>query len=110
LVALQPSFHVGQLLRFAAAPIEQPYLIASRLARTRRGEREVLAVRTPLRRRLAVLARRHLMIVRAVVADRPDVRVGLVFLDVDLRDDIGDLAAVRRTLRIADVGETLNVV
>src|SRR5262249_61947705 len=69
LVALQPPLHLGQLLRFAAAPIEQPHLVAARLAGTRRGEGEVLAVGTPARRRLAVLAGRHLVIVPAVVAD-----------------------------------------
>ena len=83
LVGLQPALELGQLKRLAAVSIEQPDLIALRLARPRRRERQVLPVRAPPRRRLAFLAERDLPIVLAVEADHPDVRRALVFLHVD---------------------------
>src|SRR6185295_4160539 len=99
LVALQPSFDLGQLERFAAAPIEEPDLIALRLARARRGERQVLAVGAEARRRLALGARRDLTLVLPVDADGPDVAASrLVLFHVDLRDDEGDALAVGRAL------------
>src|SRR5207247_8728021 len=84
-VALQPTFDLGQLRRLAAAPIEQPDLIAFGLARARRSEGQIFPVRAEARRRLAVAAPRDLPFVLAVDADGPDVSAaGLVFLHVDL--------------------------
>ena len=103
LVALQTALHLGQLKRFAAASIEQPHLIAARLAGPGRGEREIAAVGTVLRRGLAVLARRDLPLVLSVDVHGPDVRAALVFLHVRRRNDEGDGLPVRRALRIADV-------
>src|SRR5262249_61227853 len=100
-----------QLDRFTAAAIEQPDLIALRLAGTRRGERQILPVGTEARSGLALGARRDLPLVLAVEADRPDVPVaGLVLFDVDLRHDERDALPVGRALRVADVFQFSQVV
>src|SRR5439155_5895797 len=101
-IALQPPLHLRQLERLASAAIEQPHLIAFRLAAAGRSERQIPAVGTEARIRLAVAAPRDLTLVLAVEADRPDVAAaGFVVLDVDLRDDEGHALPVGRALRVA---------
>src|SRR6185369_12746329 len=110
-VALQPSLDLGQLKRLAAAAIQQPHLVALRLAGTGRSERQILAVRAEAGRRLALGAGRNLALVLAVEADGPDMSVaGLVFLDVNLRDDEGDALAVRGALRVAHLLQLAEIV
>src|SRR4029077_7056351 len=70
LVPLQPALDLGELKCLAAAAVQQPHLVPFGFARTGRRERQVLAVWTEIRRRLAVGARRNLPLVLAVDADR----------------------------------------
>src|SRR5262249_36232065 len=74
-VALQPPLYIGKLHGLAATPVEQPYLIALGAAGPRRRKREILPIRTPTRRRFALLAPRHLACGLTIQTDHPDVRI-----------------------------------
>src|SRR5258708_1844985 len=109
-VTLPAPLEFRQLLCFAAIAVEQPHLVPFRFSRTRGGERDVFAVRTPAWRGLAVLAESYLPVVLAIKANQPDVRVALVIFGVNRCDHISDPLTVWRDLRIAHFTKTLDVV
>ena len=67
-VGSQPSLHIGELLRLAAVAVQQPNLVALRLARTAGEERQLAPVGTPARRALALRAGGHAQLLLAVPA------------------------------------------
>jgi hypothetical protein len=88
------SLELGHALRFAALQVHDPELIELVVVAAAGEERELPAVRAPLRRRLAAVAERELADVRAVEAGKPDVRVVLVVVERRLAHGVRDARAV----------------
>ena len=101
----EPAGHLADLQCLAARSIEQPELRALLLllvGAARPEEREVLAVRAPPRRRLAIGRRGQADLLAAVPLHHPDVGVAPILFGVDGGHCVGHPRAFGRALRIAD--------
>ena len=91
------ALHVGQLHSLAARSRQQPHLRAALLlvlGAARGHERQVLAVRAPAGRRLAVGRRGQLQLLAAVPPGHPHVAVALVLLFIDSGHRVGHPLAI----------------
>src|SRR5262249_409708 len=109
-IAAEAAFEVRELLRFTAASIQQPDLIALGLARTAGGEREISSVATPSRCAFTVRTGSHAEMLCAIPTAHPDIGVALIARGVDGTYRIRHPFSIRGDLRIGDIVETVHVV
>jgi hypothetical protein len=112
-VVIDAALDLGQALRLATPPVEQPdlgpeLLLLFRAAGGKEGQEA--AVRAPAGGRLAVRARGQPDLFGPVPADHPEVGVALVLFEVRRPDRVGDPFAVGRALGIPDALDLEEVV
>ena len=104
------AVETGERACFAARAIEQPHLLRLLVAAARGEERNVLAVRAPARRVLAVLRLSELQLPAAVPARHPQMRHALVFDRIGAAHRVRNPLAVGRDLRIVDLAQGVDVI
>ena len=63
-----------------------------------------------MRSTLAVVTKRNLTVVLAVIPDQPNMRVALVLFRINSRDNICDPLPIRGNLRIAHIAKAREIV